>query len=316
MRSSRSPSSEVTGAEAGDYRFTPEALNIAGRRPGISAFMRIRNGADFLEATIRSHIAHFDEIVAVHNRCTDATPDILARLAAEFGPRLRVHHYLPEVYPPGSDGHRTEPPDSPRSLVNYYNFALAQTRFSHATKLDDDHLGMEEGLQALVGGVRNGDFGREMSCFSGFNLARDAAGSLGILAREPFSGGGDIGIFPVTGDTYFEHDARFERFRRGGLKRRFRGFVYWHLKYLKPGFGFANYDLANNPDSRYARRLKALETGRAVVPLRAVGTLAGPGERVLRALRGAGLPLPEKTALIADRWRAAADVHASLPDLP
>src|SRR5690606_2481883 len=67
-----------------EFRFRPEDLKIGERKPGISAFMRIRNGADFLEATIRSHISHFDEIVAVHNRCTDETPDILARLAQEF----------------------------------------------------------------------------------------------------------------------------------------------------------------------------------------------------------------------------------------
>src|SRR5690606_30433863 len=118
-------------------------LKIGERKPGISAFMRIRNGADFLEATIRSHISHFDEIVAVHNRCTDETPDILARLAREFGPKLKVHHYLPEVFPPGSRGHRNEPPDSSHSLVNYYNYALAKTQYTYATKLDDDHLAIE-----------------------------------------------------------------------------------------------------------------------------------------------------------------------------
>ena len=38
-------------------------------------------------------------------------------------------HYLPGVFPPGSDGHRTTPPDHPQSLVNYYNFALSRTRY-------------------------------------------------------------------------------------------------------------------------------------------------------------------------------------------
>jgi hypothetical protein len=53
------------------YRFTPEAPAPDARRPG---FMRVRDGADFVEATIRSHIAHFDEIVVVYNQCRDATP--------------------------------------------------------------------------------------------------------------------------------------------------------------------------------------------------------------------------------------------------
>src|SRR5690606_26502790 len=89
------------------YRFTPADLQVGERRPGISAFMRIRDGAFSLEAAIRSHIGHYDEIVAVYNRCTDATPDILARLAREFGPKLQVWHYLPRVFPPGSEGHRS-----------------------------------------------------------------------------------------------------------------------------------------------------------------------------------------------------------------
>ena len=68
------------------YSFTPSDLAVGRRLPGVSAFMRIRNGADFLEATIRSHVAFFDEIVAVYNASTDGTGDILARLAAQSAP--------------------------------------------------------------------------------------------------------------------------------------------------------------------------------------------------------------------------------------
>jgi len=297
-------------AEVDAYRFTPADLNVGARRPGISAFMRIRDGAFSLEAAIRSHIRHFDEIVAVYNRCTDETPEILARLAQEFPGRLRVWHYLPPVFPPGSTGHRTTPPDDPRSLVNYYNFALSRTRFSHATKLDDDHVAMGEATARLVADISAGRLPtNEMACFSGLNLARDATGRLGILAREPFSGSGDIGIFPVTPETYFTHDPRFEIFRRPGLKRRFHSIVYWHLKYLKPGFGFANYDLAANPKSRYARRLVQLQSEHAVdtSPAWAQGRPSGPGAW-LAAHR---LPAPERDRILHDRARAARALAAT-----
>jgi hypothetical protein len=293
------------------YSFRQEDLSPETRRPGISAFMRIKNGTDFLEATIRSHIDYFDEIVAVYNQCTDTTPDILARLAQEFGPKLRVFHYLPKVFPPGSVGHAKEPPNSPRSLVNYYNFALTQTRCSIATKLDDDHLAMRKEFGALVDNVRGKARLGEMLCFSGLNLARAADGTIGILAAEPFSGGGDIGFFPVSRDTYFAHDARFERFRRGGLKRRFAGIVYWHLKYLKPEFGFANYDLHENPDGRYARKLTHLKA--------AAGTVLTPAELASRAPRALEwlhhLPFPEKTRLAQDRWIALRRAPPSPPAL-
>ncbi len=286
------------------YRFDASDLRVGQRRPGISAFMRIRDGAFSAEAAIRSHIDHYDEIVAVYNRCTDDTPAILARLQHEFGPRLCVFHYRPAVFPPGSEGHRTTPADHPQSLVNYYNFALSRTRYSHATKLDDDHVAMGEPTARLVADVRAGRAGQdELACFSGLNLARDASGRLGILASEPFAGSGDHWIFPVRPDTYFVHDRRFELLQHPGLPRRFRGFAYWHLKYLKPGFGFANYDLADNPQSRYARRLAALVSDRTVIGTPELAAARAPG--LGGWLAGRGLPAPERDHIIADRARAA-----------
>ncbi len=303
---------------AGDiatWRFAPDALNLAARAPGISAFMRIRDGEAFLERAIRSHVDHVDEIVALHNRCADRTPDILARLAQEFGPKLRVYRYLPDVFPPGSEGHRREPADSSRSLVNYYNLSLCLTRFSHAMKLDDDHVAMRADFAAIARDARRGAHGAEMSCFSGVNLARGPDGALGVFATDPLAGAGDHGIFPVRPDTFFVHDTRFERFQRGSLKRRFRGFAYWHLKYLKDDLGYSNYDLAANPDSRYARRLEALKAAHRVVPVAELPTLMRWKDRALAALGAAHVPLPEKLALKAARWRAAPQAVAAFPAL-
>ena len=285
-----------------DFRFSPPLLQAGSRPKGVSAFMRVRNGAFSLEETIRSHIGHFDEIVALYNRCTDDTPAILGRLAQEFGPRLRVYHYLPPVFPPGSDGHRSEPAGSPRSLVTYYNCALSLTRFSHATKLDDDHLAIEPALRTLLADVRAGNVAaRDIACYSGLNLARDATGELGILARDPFSGSGDISIFPVGPTTYFVHDRRFEKFQHPGLPARFQGFTYWHLKYLKPDLGFANYDLADNPRSRYRRRHQALERDRAVLLPAALVARLAPGLERARALLQSGLPLTGRYRVTAAR---------------
>jgi hypothetical protein len=260
------------------YSFVPADLAVAQRRSGISAFMRIRNGEEFLEPTIRSHIAHFDEIVALYNQCTDRTESILLRLQQEYGPqRLRVIHYADRVFPPGSEGHRQTPAESPNSLVNYYNAALAATRYSIATKLDDDHLAIESALGQVTRELRAVPALHEMRCFSGLNLIRGPASELGIFATTPISGGGDIGFFPVRPDTYFVHDRRFERFQRGGLKRRFIGFLYWHLKYLKAELGFANYELQANPNSRYAKRQRALAGNpHTMLPLRELPARLNP----------------------------------------
>ncbi|TQE98629.1 MAG: glycosyl transferase, partial [Spiribacter salinus] len=267
------------------YQFTPDLLAPAQRLPGVSAFMRIRNGADFLEASIRTHIAFYDEIVAVYNQCTDATPEILARLAQEFSPKLRVFHYLPHVSPPGSERHAATPGDAPASMVTYSNFALATTRHQWAVKLDDDHLAIPDAVARMVGDIRAGRANdRVMHCFSGLNLVRDGRGALHVPAASAVSGKGDIGYFRVTEQTRFTHDPRFERFARGDFPRYFAGWLYWHLKFLKAGGGFANYDLADNPNSRYARRQARLQAG-ALWGLDAARKALAPGPmRRARAL--------------------------------
>lgn len=244
------------------YRFSPSDLGVSNRSAGISAFMRIKNGADFLEPTIRSHIGFFDEIVAVFNQCTDATPEILARLAEEFAPKLKVWRYEDRVFPPGSEGHVKTPADSPSSMVTYSNFALSRTTRSIVTKLDDDHIAMPEALEAMVAKVRSPAADpRVMHSFAGINLIRGEDGTMAVPRLSPLSGSGDIGFFTVTPRTVFTHDRRFERAPRQGLVRRFTGFVYWHLKYLKQGMGFANYELEENPHSRFAARRKAMTGG-------------------------------------------------------
>jgi hypothetical protein len=295
----------TTGPEAvSGYRFQVSDLRADDRRPGVSAFMRIRNGADWLEVSIRSHMPFFDEIVAVYNQCTDATPEILLRLQTEFGPgRLRVIHYLDQVHPPGSEGHAQTDPSSPNSLVNYYNFALTSTQYRYATKLDDDHLAITETTQRVTDGLRNGTASpNTMYCFSGLNLFPASDGNLGILDSDPISGGGDIGFFPVTNHTYFVHDRRFERFRRGSLRREFAGYLYWHLKYLKRDMGFGNYELDKNPQSRYARRHTALQNGLGnAINLKQLSSIRRPG--IGTKLLGI---FSEKAALVARRNAAIA----------
>jgi hypothetical protein len=194
-------------------QFSPALLAPGDRLPGVSAFRRIRNSADFLEASIRTHFEFYDEIVAVYNQCTDATPQILARLASELGPKLRVFHYLPRVSPPGSEGHTSTPGseghastpgseghastlgseghastlgDARASMVTYSNFALATTRHQWAVKLDDDYLAIPDAVGRMIDDIRAGRADdRVMHCFSGLNLVRDAARAFHVPAAAP-----------------------------------------------------------------------------------------------------------------------------------
>lgn len=245
------------------YRFTPKDLRIADRTDGISAFLRTRNGADFIEATIRSHIGFYDEIVAVFNNCEDDTQAILERLAEEFAPKIKLFHYLDRVQPLGSKGHAETPADHPESMVNYSNFALSQTTRKAVVKLDDDHLAIPERVANICAEVREGHADpTKMHCFSGLNIAPGPDGKLGIPAFERVSGNGDIGYFYADEDIFFHRDPRFERFGRGKLRRVFRGYFYWHLKFMKSGEGFRNYELTENPESRFAKKRGEFEKTR------------------------------------------------------
>lgn len=258
---------EITSVET--YSFTPDDLRVGGRQPGISAFVRTRNGADFIRQAIRSHAPHVDEIVAVYNQCTDGTEAILASLQDELGPdKLRLYHYLPRVHPPGSADHAAEPGSSPNSVVNYSNFALTRTSRQIVVKLDDDHIAFDRLLAPMVADIRsNGLAPGRMRCFSGLNLVRDENGDIGIHAGTPFSGNGDIGFFRLTPDAYFVHDRRFEDFRKYHFRRDFAGFAYWHMKYLKTGLGFANYEIEEGRNRRFARKERDFHRRRDVVTL-------------------------------------------------
>jgi len=288
---------------ASGYSFKPDDLDIGGRTPGISIFMRVRNGADFLEAAIRSHADAADEIVAVHNQCTDGSDDILHRLRAELGPKLRVIHYLDRVFPPGSEGHAREAANAPASFVNMSNFALAQTRHTVAMKLDDDHVAIGDRFSRLAARVRARDCRlSETLCFSGINLARGADGTIGVPAHEPLVGTGDHFLFEVRPDPFFRHDPRFEHFHHAD-PRMFGDITYWHLKYLKAGLGFANYEMDETPNPRFERKKKRLMENRRLLTVDELAATMPAWTGLARHL-----PLPEKMKLkVARSYRLRSD---------
>ncbi len=250
-----------------EYAFDRRSLDPAGRRDGIGAFMRIKNGAEFLEPVIESHIEYFDEIVAVFNDCTDGTPEILDRLAGKYPRKLRVYEYRPWVHPPGSEGHRETPADSVHGMANYSNYALSRTTCKIVTKLDDDHLAIQRNLGRAIDSIRRKGLGKTALCYSGLNLLKSPDGGLGVFYNLPFSGNKDMYFFPVSEETYFHHSATNEVFHTPGLRKRYAGILYFHLKFLKHNYGFDNNDLAENPRSRYVRIRDFVRDDSRVMPL-------------------------------------------------
>ena len=225
-----------------EFKFDPASL-ATPRKPGISAYMRIKNEGEFVGLAIRSHLEFYDEIIAVYNGCTDNTEEVLLELQEQYPEKIKVYHYLPEVYPLKSEAHRQAPTDSVHSMANYYNYALSKTTFSVAAKLDGDHLAIPQNLAPLVDTIRRDiSAGKQkIYTFSGINLIRKS-GSIMVGGREeyPFVGQGDHMYHPVTQRIAFRQGTTTEKFVRPTPKEmewQYMGIMCFHLKHLKKGFG-------------------------------------------------------------------------------
>jgi len=219
------------------------------RPPGISALMRIRNGADFLRLVVASHLPFYDEIIACYNDCSDDTESILFELAKRHPGRVRPLHYLPTVHPPCSESHNRTPTASIHGLANYYNYALSHARFSVAVKLDDDHLAVTGALDTAVRQIRS-DLARgvrKLYTFSGLNLVRLGPSGVAVYGNQPLVGTGDIMYFPVCGQIHWQQARDYEQLAFSGLRlqKQYLGLLYFHLKHLKPCHGFGNLEPAH-----------------------------------------------------------------------
>ena len=281
-----------------NYQFTPDSLNVGNRIPGLSAFVRVRNGEDFLAEAICSHIDSFDEIIVVLNQCTDRSEQIIRNLMVVYPDKIKAYHYLDRVYPPGHSKYKNLNQNSPNSIGTYYNFALAMTTRTIATKLDDDHIAIPRNLNRIIEEIkrRKYEISNEMLCFSGLNLILNGS-EVGIYQANPFGGNGDHGFFRVTSETYFTHNVKFERFNYKSVKRRFYGITYLHLKYLKKNFGFENYELEQDPNNRYSRHFQKFKANQSSTSVNKLIEVIKP--HLLYKLK---LPfLPEKLVLKSKR---------------
>ena len=128
----------MPGARAADGR--PPRIVSDERAAGISAMLRVRDGAQFLRISLDSCIDVFDEIFAVHHQCSDDTPQILDEYAAAYPDRFQVYEYPHEVFPPGTREHAAEDAESPHTVAALCNYALERTTRRYVIKHDADHL--------------------------------------------------------------------------------------------------------------------------------------------------------------------------------
>ena len=266
-----SDSADETGPA---FHFDQQTLNPANRGEGVSAMLRVRDGAEFLQAGLESCLDIFDEVVAVHHQCSDATPQILHDLAKRHPDRLKVYEYPHEVVPPNTAQHAAEGADSLHTIAALCNYALSKTTRRVAIKHDADHIYIRPNLARAVAAVRRRCDGFVPA--AGVNLARSPDGALGVSLHDPLCGvagdyaGGDYGFFPVSEDTWFVHNDRHETARYGPVSPSLpaAGILLWHMKLLEKHCGLREYRWRHeNNLAELHSRAAAIRDGMEVLPL-------------------------------------------------
>lgn len=219
-----------------NYNFDNNSLE--NRPYGLSAFIRLKNGADTIGLVIDSHIKIFDEIVIVINNCTDNSLQVCCDYLNKYPEKLKVLIYEPYVHPFGGVEHKNEPASSKHSFVNFSNIALQSTKFSYVMKLDDDHYCPQE-YQERNAFLRDFD-PLKVNYFSGINLAWNIDNKVGISENYPLAGNGDHFIVKVNKSTFFKKNDVCEYFCCNGMASNYIGLRYYHLKFLRENFGFNN----------------------------------------------------------------------------
>lgn len=217
------------------------------RKDGISAFMRIKNGEDYLEATILSIIDQVDEIICVFNNSIDNTEIILVELEKKYPEKVKVYKYIPIVHPPNSSDYLKAPSDSVHSLVYYYNFALSKTTKKYCIKVDDDELFFPKTLSNIKDFIRNSG---DIFCIGirGINLF-DFKNKLYINLNDECTGGYDTLLFKYDNNCRFYKTENYEMFKHPHVEK--IEFAFFHNKRCKKDRGINNYLLNENPNSRY-----------------------------------------------------------------
>lgn len=230
--------------------FSPEK-----RKDGLSGFMRLRNEGEFISQTIESWLPLLDELIIVFNNCQDDTEEIVKVWEEKYPEKIKVYHYVPIVYPQGSEKYKSLESDNVHSLVHYYNFALSKTTKRWAVKLDGDLIlakGKAEVIRKQYNYIKENDTNAILP-LSGINII-EQKGKIYVPSNSKYCGAGihpDRIVFRVDKDTVFKKNSNCEYLDCRERKVLKNIFCSYHLKFVKSDFGIGNYNFSDNSNSTY-----------------------------------------------------------------
>ena len=224
----------------------PEIIFNNKRKDGISAMLRVRNGADYLETSIMSVVDQVDEIICVFNDSQDDTEKILCNLEKKHPNKIFVYKYIPIVYAPNTDNYIKTKDNSVNALSYYYNFALSKTTYSHVFKLDDDEIFLPNSLRKMKNMVTQ----HQYLGLQGLNLI-DYNENLFVNTKKKTTSGLDTVLFKYNKTCRFKKHKNYEVFTGNIGKFIRKELCFFHLKRCKKDRGLNNYDIDTNLNSRY-----------------------------------------------------------------
>lgn len=126
----------------------------------VAGIMRVKNDGMFIEKCIESCIDALDELIVVHNDCTDNSVEEIEKMRKKYPDKIRRYEYPHKVY--GVNLTREEyamvqamPEGSPHLLSSYCNFALSKVTAEYALKIDADQVYFTDTLKYWCDFMRN-----------------------------------------------------------------------------------------------------------------------------------------------------------------
>jgi hypothetical protein len=210
--------------------------------------MRIKNGEDYLKATILSIINQVDEIICVFNDCNDNTENILIKLEQMHPKLIKVYKYIPPAYVMNSEKYLDTLENSVNSFSYYSNFALSKTTKKYCVKVDDDELFFSNSLINVRNIIQKNNDIISIG-LRGINLF-DFKNELYINLNDEFTCGSDTILFKYNEKCRFYKTQNLERFNCPFKIDKIIT-VFYHTKRCKKDRGINNYLLNDNKKSRY-----------------------------------------------------------------
>jgi hypothetical protein len=142
----------------------------------LSALVRLRDEEVWCHHSLESIVEWVDEVVIVLNQPADATPQIVAKFAAEHPDKTKVYEHDYKTWEMGPR-HAQIPATDPRSSAALYNFTASKATGTHHLKWDGDMVAMDwlgAEIRRLLGE------GRDRIRFEGRDIVGDALTHIGV----------------------------------------------------------------------------------------------------------------------------------------